>query len=128
MSNPFECTCSLAWLKETLKASNLVAGNPKCSVPLHLRDQSISSLDDTMFKCFNLSSEYECPGSQSEMKLSSNFDDLIPSAETTIMTTTVSDASSCPKNCSCPANGIVRCSHASLTRVPVDIPLRVREL
>lgn len=120
MSNPFECTCALAWLKETLKTNNLVAGNPKCALPVQLREQAISSLDHLMFGCLGPNSDDQCPGSII------NFNEKTRASELIQVEPLVT--SSCPKNCSCTTNGVIRCSHGRLTRVPADIPLNVKEL
>lgn len=122
MSNPFECTCALKWLKKALQSSNLVAGNPKCTQPAHLRDQAIMSVDESAFECGDSSLEDECPGGEKKRK---------PTTTTTTSSPiqiTKSSSTTCPRNCSCTQNGVVRCSHAGLTKVPLDIPITVQEL
>lgn len=131
ISNPFECNCALLWLKDALRKSNLVAGNPKCALPAHLRDQAIINLEDAAFGCDwssnSASSSEECPEMVSDQ---AKWVDSAARHLSAIQTPKHSppSISSCPTNCSCSTNGVVRCSHSGLTHIPLSIPITVREL
>ncbi len=114
MSNPFNCDCNLKWIKSWIKQSNLAIGNPKCGLPLNLKDRSLANLNDEEFRCNELSfdAKNECGFATTRLLKQS---------------VTVSQPNSCPKSCSCSSN-IVRCSHLGLKQVPYDIPLDVKEL
>ncbi len=113
MSNPFYCNCRLKWLKDWLRNSNLATGNPKCSLPENLKDQYIASLDDKDLICQN--ENEECDGHISNQK------------NELVVIVKQNEKLNCPKNCTC-TETIIRCSHLSLSKIPEDIDLNVKEL
>ena len=117
MSNPINCNCKVKWLKEWLRSSNVATGNPKCSTPENLKDQSITGLNEKDLVCRS-SDNTEC-GVESNASLSVKSNGPVLLSQLTINT--------CPKNCTC-SNNIIRCSHLNLKKIPEDINVNVKEL
>lgn len=134
MSNPFVCNCALKWLRDFLKNNNLATGNPKCHRPEKLKDQSISGLNDADFRCVSdyllvngNEDDEQCEWTSSQVQSKKKQQTNMPSVSDNVLEKNSNVP--CPVNCTCLNEGaVVRCSHAELKQIPLDIPVNVQEL
>jgi hypothetical protein len=122
MSNSFVCDCNFKWLKAWLKNSNLAFGNPKCALPLVLKDRPLLNIDDSEFSCkeYGFEVNNKCQNSNTPSKFITQY----VAKSVAIQSST----NTCPKRCTCTKHNIVRCKHLGLKEVPTDIPIDVKEL
>jgi hypothetical protein len=112
MSNPLNCDCNIMWLKYWIKKTNVATGDPKCLYPQNLTSQSLTTLKDIQYNHFI--NDLDIIEENAQCNFNKNCEN----------DTTLTD---CPENCSC-FNYIIRCSHANLTKIPLNIPKNAREL